>query len=223
MLPGTQQRKKEFRQGKPHHFWNLPRPSSSALSILPRAAALSGTHLKSLTVTMEREKPKEIVKPKPVEPPKTTAPKVDDLKPVIARTVEPPKEVVPTAAAAPAAVAPAAAEAPTFVFSGGRDVTTDSDPRKIYKDLIQRTLQLNWVRPSDSDDTTNVAEVEVAVDKKGDLNNLGFTKTSGQKKWDDSVRMAIASTPRVSALPPSNFPPKVVIRFDVQPLEAVSQ
>ena len=73
------------------------------------------------------------------------------------------------------------------------------------------------------DDHTNVAEVEVAVNKAGEITSPVWKKTSGQKQWDDSVRLAIASTKKVSRPPPTNFPARVVIRFDVEALSPLGQ
>jgi hypothetical protein len=50
-----------------------------------------------------------------------------------------------------------------------------------------------------------------------------WKKTSGQRKWDESVRLAIASTERVSRPPPTNFPPRVLVRFDVEAMVPVAQ
>ena len=35
-------------------------------------------------------------------------------------------------------------------------------------------------------------------------------------RWDDSVRAAIAGVTTMATPPPTNFPPRVTIRFDVQ-------
>jgi hypothetical protein len=65
------------------------------------------------------------------------------------------------------------------------------------------------------DDHTNIAEVQVTVDKTGAISRPVWVKRTGQKKWDDSVFAAIATTKTVYQAPPSNFPSPVVIRFDV--------
>jgi len=169
---------------------------------------------KVITVTMEKkEKPPE----KPKEPPKL---KEDQPKPVEPKTDVAkitPKYVPPpeTTSTAPPAVAPPAAEAQDFVFAGGRDVIAVSDKKEFYKTMIENQLQYHWSRPRDMDDHNFVAEVELAVDKKGNLSDPVWKKHSGQKAWDDSVQAAIAKTPQVTAPPPSNFPPRVVVRFDV--------
>ncbi len=122
-----------------------------------------------------------------------------------------------------AAVAPPPSVMPTFDFEGGKVVETSSDPVKLYKNQLENALQLNWDRPKDMDSQTNLAEVEVGVDKTGKIGNPIWKKDSGQKKWDDSVRLAIASTDKVGRPPPSNFPSRVTIRFDVEESQAVSQ
>jgi TonB family protein len=94
---------------------------------------------------------------------------------------------------------------------------------QLYKGLLESTLRFNWDRPKDVDDHTNVAEVEVAVDQTGTITSPVWKKTSGHKQWDESVRAAIASTSKVSRPPPRNFPPRVVVRFDVETLAPLAQ
>jgi outer membrane biosynthesis protein TonB len=186
---------------------------------------LLGRQIKKIAVEMVKEKkpekPKEPEKPKvvKVEAPKTETPKVPEVA-----KIEAPKEttVPPPSSAAPPAVAPPAAELPAFAFEGGKTVVTSSDPIQLYKGLLESTLRFNWDRPKDDDDHANVAEVEVAVDSTGQITSPVWKKNSGHKRWDDSVRAAIASTGKVSRPPPKNFPARVVIRFDVEALKPVA-
>ena len=162
------------------------------------------------------EKPKEPAKPKPDEPPKVATPTVaDTIKPVIAPTVA--AQAPPPAAtmAAPPAIAPPPAEAAPFIFEGGKIVESSSDPVELYAGLLQRSLRDNWDRPQDMDDKSFVAEVEVAVDHTGKITDTSMKKSSGQKRWDNSVRQAVAKTRSVNSAPPPNFPSRVVVRFDV--------
>jgi outer membrane biosynthesis protein TonB len=199
------------------------------LSVLLYFAAregLLGRQIKKIAVEMVKEKPPE--KPKEVEKPKVAKldiPKVDLPKVAVVPKMEPPKEAAapPPASSAPAAVAPPPAELPAFAFEGGKTVVTSSDPVQLYKGLLESTLQFNWDRPKDADDHTYVAEIEVAVDQTGEITDPVWKKSSGHKQWDDSVRMAIASTSKVSRPPPKNFPPHVVVRFDVQSLAPIAQ
>jgi hypothetical protein len=187
---------------------------------------LLGKQIKKIAVEMVKEKPKEPEKRK--EPEKA---KVDVPKPAVPKVAEvakfaPPKENVappPPATAAPPAIAPPAAELPAFEFEGGKPVETSADPVKLYKGLLEGSLRFNWERPKDVDDHTNVAEVEVAVDKTGQITSAVWKRYSGHKQWDDSVRLAIASTKKVSRPPPTNFPSPVLVRFDVEALEPVAQ
>jgi hypothetical protein len=39
---------------------------------------------------------------------------------------------------------------------------------------------------------------------------------SGDSTWDDSVHAALATVTRMATPPPTNFPPRVTVRFDVQ-------
>jgi hypothetical protein len=110
----------------------------------------------------------------------------------------------------------AAAELPAFAFDGGKTVQTSSDPVQLYKGFVEYTLRSKWNRPLDIDDTSFVAEVEVKVDRSGDLSDPIWKKSSGNTRWDDSVRQAIASTPELERHPPASFPGRVLVRFDVQ-------
>jgi TonB family protein len=171
-------------------------------------SGLLGKQLKKITVTMEKkEKPPE----KPKEPPKVEPPKV----------VEPPKIVAaPKVAAppveAPPVVAPPAAELPSFDFDGGKIVESSSDPVQIYKGLLEYTLRSKWNRPDDLADDDFVAEVEVSVDRAGHISDSQWLKGSGNSIWDESVRQAVAATTRLTRPPPTNFPARVTVRFDVQ-------
>jgi len=198
----------------------------AALLYFAAREGLLGKQFKKIAVEMVKEKPPE----KPKEPekpkvPKLDVPKVDVPKVVQVAKIEPLKEspTPPPSSAAPPAVAPPAAELPAFAFEGGKTVVTSSDPVQLYKGLLESTLRFNWDRPKDMDDHTNVAEVEVTVDQSGEISSPVWKKNSGHKEWDESVRLALASTERVSRPPPKNFPPRVVVRFDVEGLEPVAQ
>jgi len=195
-----------------------------ALLYFAARQGLLGKQVKKIAVEMLKEKPKEPEKPKEAEKPKVDVPKVEQPKVAVAPRIEPPKEEAapPPTSTAPA-VAPPAAELPAFEIDGGKTVVSSSDPVKLYKGLVEDSLRLNWDRPKDMDDHNNVAEVEVAVDRSGEISNPVWKKSSGQKKWDDSVREAIANTPKVSRPPPKNFPGRVVVRFDVEAMQPVSQ
>jgi hypothetical protein len=65
------------------------------------------------------------------------------------------------------------------------------------------------------DDENYVAEVQVSVGRDGQIDDPVWEKNSGNAKWDDSVRAAIAAVTRMATAPPTNFPPRVTIKFDV--------
>jgi hypothetical protein len=191
-----------------------------ALVFFAAREGLLGKQLKKISVEMVREKPPE----KPKEPEKTheEPPKVEPPKLAEAPKVQAPKEepvhappAVAAVAAAPA-IAPPAAELPAFAFDGGKTVQTSSDPVQLYKGFVEYTLRSKWNRPLDIDDTSFVAEVEVKVDRSGDLSDPVWKKSSGNARWDNSVRQAIAATPELERQPPASFPDRVLVRFDVQ-------
>lgn len=211
MLPQSQPRKKS-NSSKVNLMISLAFHALVVVLVLYLAArtGLLGKQLKKITVTMEKkekppEKPKE--PPKVVQPPKIVAPP---------KVVEAPKMVTAPPPVAPPVVAPPATELPAFDFGGGKQVISSSDPVQIYKGLLEYALRSNWNRPTDMDDDNFVAEVEVSVSRDGQISQPVWIKSSGNKVWDDSVRQAIAATTSMTRPPPTNFPPQVTVRFDVQ-------
>src|SRR5271170_7375952 len=215
MLPQSQPRKKR-NSSKVNLMISLAFHALLVVVVLYFAArsGLLGKQLKKVTVTMEKkEKPPE----KPKEPPKVEPPKVVEPP----KIMEPPK-VVAAPPVAPPVVAPPAVELPSFDFEGGKQVISSSDPVQIYKGLLEYTLRSNWNRPTDMADDKYVAEVEVAVSRDGQISDPQWKKSSGNTAWDDTVRQAIAATTSMTRPPPTNFPARVTIRFDVQE-ETVSE
>ena len=173
-----------------------------------------GKQLQKISVEMVKEKKAE--PPKPPEPPKTEPPKVAETpKPAAApKPVETARAAPPPAA--PPTVAPPAADLPSFVFEGGKAVISSSDPVEIYKNALRSAFRAKWNRPENMDDDSYLAEVEVAVQPDGRISDPVWQKGSGNPTWDDSVRSAIAAVTNLDRPPPTNFPPRVIIRFDVQ-------
>jgi len=173
---------------------------------------LLGKQIQKISVEMIKEKPPE--KPKVAEKPKVEPPK-EAPKLAAAPKVEPPKEAPPSATAPPT-VAPPAAELPSFEFEGGKTVESSSDPVQLYKGLLEYAFRSKWDRPENLHDDTYVAEVSVTVDREGQITGVEWLKGSGNPVWDNSVHRAIAAMTKMDSAPPTNFPPNVVIRFDVQ-------
>ena len=200
------------------------------LVFLAAREGLLGKQLKKITVEMVKEKPPEKPKEKvpekpPVEPerPKPTPP------PEAVKIAEPPKPAVPVAqqglvpAQIPAAVAPPPAEVPSFAFDGGKAVQSTSDPVHLYRSFIEHVLRSKWNRPTDLADDAFVAEVDLAIDSGGRILSSDWKSGSGDTRWDNSVRDAIASTSKLDRPPPRNFPGRVRVRFDIQTTEPVFQ
>ena len=197
-----------------------------ALIYFAAREGLLGKQLRKITVEMVKEKqpekPKEPEKPKD-EPPKIETPKIAEApKSEPARTLA--QAPAPLAAAPPPLVAPPPAEVPSFDFEGGKTVQSSSDPAILYKGFVEYSLRSKWVRPENIADDHYVAEVEITVDHSGRISDPQWKKSSGDSRWDDSVRAAIAATATLDRSPPKNFPARVVVRFDVQDAtEAVFQ
>jgi len=173
---------------------------------------LLGKKLQKISVQMVKEKPpdkpKEPDKPK-VEPPKVETPKMETPKAEEAKPAAPP-------VVAPPVVAPPAVDVPSFEFEGGKAVNSESDPVQLFKGYLEYVLRSKWNRPENMEDDHYVAEVQVAVDKAGKLGGVTWQKGSGNGKWDQSVKDVFKTVQVIDRRPPTNFPPQVTIRFDVQ-------
>jgi len=213
MLPHTQPRKKR-NLSKVYLLISFTFHAVLVLTLLYFAArqGLLGKQIQKISVEMVKEKPKE--KPKEPEKPKVEPPKVEQPKLATAPKAEPPKEA--PSSAAPPTVAPPAAEVPSFDFDGGKAVETSSDPMQLYKGYVEYTLRQKWHRPENIADDNYVVEVGVHIDAQGRISNLTWLKGSGDDVWDQSVRAVINTVNKIDRPPPTNFPPHIVIRFDVQ-------
>jgi outer membrane biosynthesis protein TonB len=175
---------------------------------------LLGKQLKKISIEMVKEKlpekPKEPEKPKTEEPPKAEPSRVETAK-----VAEAPK-VTASPVVAPPSVAPPSAEMPSFEFEGGKAVETSSDPVHLYQSYMEYTLRSKWNRPDNIADDSYVAEVEVSVDRAGQISKPEWKKGSGDKPWDDSVKQVFNVVRDMDRPPPTNFPSRVMVRFDVQ-------
>jgi hypothetical protein len=213
MLPQSQPRKKR-NSSKVNLFISFTFHAALVLVLAYFAArqGLLGKQLKKISVEMVKEKPPE----KPKEPPKVEPPKIEPPKVVeTPKVTEPPKvEAPPTVA--PPVIAPANTELPSFDFGGGKTVETSSDPVQLYKGYMEYALRQKWNRPDNMSDDSYAVEVDVTIDRQGRLSDPDFVKGSGDDKWDQSVRNVFSVINQIDRPPPTNFPPRVTIRFDVQ-------
>jgi TonB family protein len=172
-------------------------------------SGILGKQFQRISVQLVKAPPK----PKPPPPPPRVEPPKEPPKVVQAPKMEEAKAAPTTA---PPVVAPPATELPSFDFDGGRAVETSSDPVQIYRGLLEYAFRSKWDRPEDMNDDKYVAEVQVSVSPDGQISNAQWEKGSGNTTWDDSVRKAIAAVKSMDRPPPTNFPPAITIRFDVQ-------
>ncbi len=215
MLPQSQARKKR-NSSKVNLMISFTFHALIVLVALYFAArqGLLGKQMKKISIEMVKAKPPE--KPKEPEKPKVEPPKVEIPKPEPPKVVEEVKAAPPPPVTGPPTVAPPAAELPSFEFEGGAAVETSSDPVHLYKGYLEYSLRSKWQRPDDMADDKYVAEVEVTVDRKGKISNPVWEKGSGDAKWDDSVKEVFKVVRNMDRPPPTNFPPRVTVRFDVQ-------
>ena len=175
-----------------------------------------GKRFQQITVSMVKEKKPEAPKEKPqqpnVEAPKPVeAPKAAELPRAIA-SAPPPPDTAP-------AVAPAAVSLPAFDFNdGAHDVVTATDPGAIYKGLVEHALRSRWNRPEDEKDDQFVADVALQVDADGNITGCHWIRGSGDARWDESVKQALAKVKSIGRPPPKGFPPSFTVRFDVEPV-----
>jgi TonB family protein len=192
-----------------------------AIGYLAAKEGILGKQMKTLVATLEKEKKVEPPKPK-AEEPKPEQPKPDEAPKVAAsapppRAEPPPQTVAPPPADNAPAAAPAAVSLPSFSFSdGAKEVQTVSDPKLVYKGLIEHALRSHWNRPEDLEDNAFVVEVELLVDATGKVTSSRWLRGSGNVRWDNSVKAAVAATKVISRAPPKNFPGSCVARFDVE-------
>ena len=211
MIPNTQPRKVK-NSSKVNLLISFIFHAVLVLALLYFAAreGLLGKKLEKISVQMVKEKPPEKPKEPPkIEPPKIETPKIEPPKIVESRPAAPPTVAPPT-------VAPPVAELPAFDFSGGKEVVSSSDPVQIYKGYMEYVLRSKWDKPDDMADDNYVVEISMSVGKDGQLGAPVVQKSSGNEKWDDSVRQVFNAVKSFDRPPPTNFPPVVTIRFDVQ-------
>jgi hypothetical protein len=211
MLPQSEQRKKK-NSSKVNLFISFVFHAALVLVLFYFAArsGFLGHQLQTLSVQLVKQAPKP--KPPPPAPPKEV-PKVETPK-----VAETPKPVQEAKAAPPSqpVVAPPATELPSFDFDGGKDVVTSSDPIQLYKGALEYAFRSKWDRPENLNDDAYVAEVQVSVARNGAISDAQWEKGSGNTTWDDSVRKAVAEVKSMDRPPPTNFPQRVTIKFDVQ-------
>jgi len=214
MLPQSQARKKR-NSSKVNLMISFSFHALIVLVALYFAArqGLLGKQMKKISIEMVKVKPPE--KPKEPEKPKLEPPKVETRKPEPPKLVEETKSAPPPVSGAPT-VAPPAAELPSFEFEGGKAVETSSDPVHLYKGYLEYALRSKWQRPENMADDSYVAEVEVTVDRKGQISDPLWEKGSGDTKWDESVKEVFKVVKSMDRPPPTNFPSRVIVRFDVQ-------
>ena len=175
-----------------------------------------GKRFQQITVSMVKEKKPEAPKEKPqapkIEPPKTVEAPKTVAAPRAVAVAPPPSDEAPT-------VAPAAVSLPSFEFNdGAHEVVTATDPNAIYKGLVEHALRARWNRPEDEKDDQFVADIELTVDSDGNISNCRWIKGSGDSRWDDSVKRALAQVKSINRPPPKGFPSSFNVRFDVEPV-----
>jgi outer membrane biosynthesis protein TonB len=184
---------------------------------------LLGKQLRKIAVEMikenQPEKPREPDKPREQPAPGEARKVVETprFEPLRAQPPTGPVSAPPPAVSAVApSIAPPSSELPSFEFSGGKTVQSSSDPVQLYRGFVEYSLRSHWSRPENIADDHYVAEVDVSLDRNGTLSDPQWKKGSGDSRWDDSVRAAIAATKSLERAPPPSFPSRIVVRFDVQ-------
>ena len=214
MIPQTKERKVK-NSGKVNLLISLIFHAVLLLGLFYFAAreGLIGKHLQKFTAELVHKEKPSVAPPKPPPPvvlphvvlPPQTAPKPADTTP---KQVAPPPETTPVVVQAPTVL-------PDFDFAGGKELISSRDQKQVFKGILESTFYQKWNRPEDLDDAKYVAEVDVAIGRDGTISDPHYLITSGNAAWDKTVRAAIAAVPRVTEKVPTNFPPRVTIKFDV--------
>ncbi len=173
---------------------------------------LLGKSIKKIAIEMIREKKPVIEKKEEVIEKKVELP--NELKPSeqIKSTV--PKNDSPPTTSKSDSIVPPSIIIPSFSFEGGKEVNTTSDPIQIYKGYVEYQFKSKWNYPEDILDHSLVNEVFVDIDLNGRVSIASWQKMSGNKKWDDSIKKSMESIHQLGKSPPTNFPNRVLIRFD---------
>lgn len=192
-----------------------------ALTYFAAREGLLGKELKKIAVEMVKEKQPEKPKEKEPDPPKPVEKPLEERakipEPKVAVAPPPRQEATPASrVVAPPAVAPPPVGISGFVFEGGKLVQSSSDPVAIYRSAMEQALFAKWERPQDLTDLEFVAEVEVSIDRSGNLAARNWKRRSGNARWDGSIEKTLSAVKSLSRPPPTNFPPQVTVRFDVQ-------
>lgn len=206
----------------------------ATLTYFAAREGLLGKELRRIAIEMVREQTPEPDKPPEPEPepepeptpedptpddpanPSLTPPQPESPPPAAVPPAETPTPSASTANLAPPPAAPPPVDLPSFGFEGGRSVRTASDPVELYRGLVEHSLRSRWDRPPDVADRYFVAEIEVEVDRRGGITASEWKRRSGHPRWDASVQAALAATRSIPRPPPTDFPQRVTIRFDVQ-------
>jgi outer membrane biosynthesis protein TonB len=215
MIPQTKERKVQ-NSGKVNLLISFIFHAVLLLGLFYFAAreGLLGKHLEKISVELVHKEKPPVAPPKPPEPPRVPPP---TLPPV--QTAPKPVDTTPKPAAPPPETTPVVVQAPTvladFDFEGGKELISSRDQKQVFKSILESVFYQKWNRPEDMEDLKYVAEVDVAIGRDGTISDPHYVKTSGNAAWDKTVQEAIAAVPRVAEKVPTNFPPRVTIRFDV--------
>ncbi len=174
-----------------------------------------GKRIQELSVMLvPKEKKPEPAKQeeKKVEPAKVETKSVEQAKASAAPKVAPPPVVDTSAnvAAPPPAM-------PTIDFGDLVAKTDSGDGREAYRQHIENAIRARWSRPDNVPDIGYVAEVNVYIDTLGKVTRYEMAKTSGEARWDDSVKKAVEATKTIGRTPPNGFPDHFLVRFDTVP------
>jgi TonB family protein len=162
---------------------------------------------------VEKKAEQKAAEEKKVEETKTTPTKTTATETTAKTTAPPPPPppVIDTSTAPPPP--PPAVDVGAFTF--GEEVLTGKSSLDNYKGVIEKALLGRWQKPSEGDDLNYVVEIELALDASGNITSLDWKKSSGNPKWDDSVKKALNGVKALPSAPPKGFPAKFVVRFDV--------
>jgi TonB family protein len=178
-----------------------------AIGFFASRSGMLGKRMQALSVILvPKEKPVEIPKPK-TEIPVVKTPQITQPKQTTPLTETVKQQTSPVSVAAPPP-----SEIPSIQFNdGAKDIQTITDPIELYKSTIEVNLKSVWQRPDDSDKSVMV---QLTINEQGKIVNTIWLNSSGDRRWDASIKDVFNKVKSISRPPPKGFPLTFKVQFD---------
>jgi len=146
---------------------------------------------------------------------------------MVQKTVPPPTEVADEASASSSATSTAPTPTAAPKVAPPKPAGQQAPDAKVVAGLLNEADQariailasLNGgpnINGAMKDDNGAPVDLNSLANRQGGISETQWLKGSGNEKWDDSVKQVFQVVKNIDRPPPTNFPPQVTIRFDVQ-------